>query len=111
MQIVPVLAKPIAAESDPGESRPNTASRAPGSLIAWVLVCTFCNCAGWILSAFHLLNLLGYAVSAVLCVLLAFIFRRGIFSASRPGSKLIRLKRRFRRPFPLSFFVLATLAV
>src|SRR5262245_48916917 len=107
MQIVSVLDKPIAAKSFPGQSPANTASRAPVLLIAWVLFCAFCNCAGWVLSAFHRLNLLGYMVAGTLCAVLIFISRKSLLPISSPGGELVKLNRRFRRPFPLSFLALA----
>src|SRR5690349_18113455 len=110
MQILPVLDKPAAAASNPGQVAAQAPLHAPILLIAWILVCVFCNCAGWILSAFHQLNVIGYATTIGLSVGFVFIFRTQIFPASWPGSKINRFRRRFRRTFPLAFLILAMLA-
>ena len=103
--------KPIAAASNPGQVAAKAPLYAPLSLIAWILFCVFCNCAGWILSTFHQLNVIGYATTVGLSVGFVFIFRTKIFPASWPGSKINTLQRRFRRPFPLAFLILAILAL
>src|SRR6266851_7522498 len=111
MQIVSVLDKPIAAASNAGQAAAKARLCAPIPLIAWILFCVFCNCAGWILSAFHRLNPIGYATAFVLSASLMFIFRHRLFPPPGRGVKLTRLILRFRRPFPLSFLVLAALAL
>src|SRR5204863_5037686 len=84
---------------------------APVSLIVWILFCVFCNCAGWILSAFHQLNSIGYGIAFVLSAGLMLIFRKVVFSGLPRSCKINKLTRCFRRPFPLSFLLLAMLAL
>src|SRR6266446_7431060 len=111
MQIVSVLDKPIVAASNARQTAAKARLYAPIPLIAWILFCVFCNCAGWILSAFHQLSPIGYATAFVLSASLMLVFRNRIFPPPCRGIKIIRLARRFRRPFPLSFLVLAALAL
>jgi hypothetical protein len=76
----------------------------------WVWFCAYLNCAGWALSAFHQLNARGYAVALVVW-LAAFFFWRQKSSAqvfSRAGWR--KFLRRFRKPFPLAFLLLAAMA-
>lgn len=76
----------------------------------WILVCAFLNCVGWILSACHALNRTGYAIAFTLATVVVLAWR------SRAGDRRLfrmpwgKLRRRFRRPFPLAFLVLAGLA-
>lgn len=75
----------------------------------WILASAACVATGWILSAFHELNLAGYAVCfAIFAAGLFFICRR----KRRTGPVLaLRWKpRRFRRPLPLIFLLTAILA-
>src|SRR6478672_5022963 len=111
MQITSVLDKPAAGVSDAVKIRSGVRRHAPATLTAWILFCLFCNCTGWILSAVHQLNSIGYTVAFVAGASLLLLFRRGLFpDRIRYGKLLLKLKRRFRRPFPLAFLVLATLA-
>jgi hypothetical protein len=76
----------------------------------WILVCAFLNCVGWILSACHMLNRTGYAIAFTLGAIAALVWRacagdRRLFRV--PWGKL---SRRFRKPFPLAFLILAGLA-
>ncbi len=78
------------------------------SLVSWwILYGVFCNCAGWTLSAFHQLNPAGYAAVFTLGVAAAWWFRGRL-----PRLAGIRKwRRRFRRPFPLAFLILAAMAI
>jgi hypothetical protein len=82
----------------------------PTLVLLWVWVCAYLNCAGWALSALHQLNAGGYAVVLALGAVALIFWRR----QSSPDffSKIHWRKyaRRFRRPFPLAFLILATMA-
>ncbi len=79
----------------------------------WIFVCAWLNCAGWILSACHALNPVGYVVLIVLGVGVGWMFRRQLaLNGQDLGRHQIhKLSRRFRRLFPASFLLLATLAI
>jgi hypothetical protein len=80
----------------------------PSAVLVWVWFCAYLNCAGWALSALHELNAGGYAVALALWLAGLFVFRK---SCPRPSTlDFRRLSRRFRRPFPLAFLILAALA-
>jgi hypothetical protein len=78
---------------------------------AWVIFCAFCNFIGWVLSALHELNRIGYAV-ALGAGAVAFAVWKGKTNAVffQPYD-FTRLRRRFRRPFPRAFLILALLAI
>ena len=40
----------------------------PAAAVLWILFCAFCNCAGWLLSAIHQLNALGYLIIGIFAV-------------------------------------------
>lgn len=86
-------------------------TRAPFCISLWLLISASVSCGGWILSAFHQLNARGYAVWLVLTIAAILWWMKGRrfpgFNAPRP-SKWIR---RFKRPLPLGFLLLAVLAV
>ena len=76
----------------------------------WICLCAFLNCAGWVLSACHALNPVGYVIAFVLGIAVAVVW------GNRAGWKIHwtlawrKLRRRFRRAFPLAFLVLAAMA-
>ena len=80
------------------------------ALTWWILLCVLCNSAGWLLSALHELNGGGYAVVFALAGLALLLSGRssGEVPASRPDVR--KLRRRFHRPLPLAFLILAALA-
>jgi hypothetical protein len=80
----------------------------PRGVRAWVLVCALLNASGWILSSLHALTRTGYLVALLLSAGVAVACLRG--EARRPWNAA-RLLRRFRRPFPLPYVVLALLAL
>ena len=105
--------------------------RARVFVTGWIVLCAFCNCAGWVLSALHQLNVGGYAVAFLLGLAALVIWRKKLFPerttperaglgaklASVPDQEsgapkaVARCVRRFRRAFPLGFMILATLAI
>jgi len=73
----------------------------------WLWVSALATAAGWTLSVLGQLNRPGYAI---LFAAFVFFFRKELGTVS--GNKTLRLKkirRRFRRPLPLGFAVLAVL--
>jgi hypothetical protein len=70
----------------------------------WIWVSALASLAGWSLSALGQLNRVGYAVFFALVVGVFFLRRKKI---DFPNAQ--KLFRRFRRPLPLAFLVLATL--
>lgn len=80
------------------------------AVLIWVWLCAYLNCVGWTLSALHQLNAAGYAV-ALLIGFVAFVFWwRQASGRISPRLSWRKLKRRFRRPFPLAFLILAAMA-
>jgi len=75
----------------------------------WICAFAYLNCLGWLLSAGHQLNPAGYAV-ALLPGLAALVVwsKKTPGRAGRPGNRL-KFLRRFRRPFPLLFLIVAAL--
>lgn len=68
----------------------------------WVLLWTWCSCAGWLLSLGGWLNRAGYAVALGLGVAALFFWWK-----QQPGRVRLRIPRtRLRRWFPLCFLVL-----
>lgn len=80
-------------------------------LTLWILLCVYCNCAGWALSAAHQLNGAGYTAAFVPALAVLLWQRRRLFPAGALGRAWRKLRRRFGRPFPLAFLVLALLAL
>lgn len=79
-------------------------------LAAWIVFCVFCNCVGWILSALHELNATGYAAAFGLGILALAIWKAKTKAVFFQPQDLPKLRRRFTRPFPLAFLILAALA-
>lgn len=95
----------------------------PVFIMLWVWFCAYLNCAGWALSAIHQLNAGGYAVALALwfvALLVWKVSRKGrkgcegkAFQTSRPSrdnSCFRKFRRRFRRPLPLVFLIVAALS-
>lgn len=88
---------------------PTYCTKTPWQVSAWILLCAYLNCAGWILSALHQLNRAGYAVVLLVGAVIALCFwKQGWLSL--PALNLPKQKRRFSRLFPAAFLVLAALA-
>ena len=89
---------------------PNQTDVSSRLFVLWTLFVVFCQCAGWGLSALHALNAAGYIVAFTIFVIAAAIWWRTNPIAS-PSVTTIKLKRRFKRPFPLAFLLLTLLAI
>jgi hypothetical protein len=96
----------------------------PKAIPIWICCCAYLNCAGWTLSALHQLNAAGYGAALAIFIVAAFIWKRsregrevgkgGEFQPSIPSrcSRDIDFKkylRRFRRPLPAIFLLVAVL--
>ncbi len=80
-------------------------------IVAWICICAFLNCVGWLLSAFHLLNRTGYFVAIGFAMLAWIVFR---LKVSQSPLRCIRWRlrwHRLKRVFPLMFFCLAGIAI
>jgi len=82
----------------------------PTAVLLWVWFCAYLNCAGWALSAIHELNARGYAVALLVGFIVLCVWRKRTSSRMLPQVRWRKIRRRFRRPFPLAFLVLAALA-
>src|ERR1700690_1034342 len=76
----------------------------------WLWVSAFATAAGGILSALGQLNRFGYTILLAGFVFFVFFFRTELgFDFGNNTSRWRKLGRRFRRPLPLCFAVLAVL--
>ena len=82
----------------------------PSVVLVWVWFCAYLNCAGWTLSALHELNADGYAIALAIAAGAFFIWQNKSFAQIFPRAGLKKFSRRFRRPFPLAFLILAAMA-
>lgn len=77
----------------------------------WIVFCAYCNCIGWILSALHELNAGGYAAALGLGFVALMVWKVKTGSVFFRAGDISKLRRRFRRPFPMAFLILAGLAI
>jgi hypothetical protein len=89
----------------------NHPPRSPAPLALWICLCAFCNCAGWVLSAFHQLNAAGYAVVFLADLTAVWMVGKRSCEGNCRGWSLRKQRRRFRRLFPLAFLILACMAI
>lgn len=82
----------------------------PTLVLLWVWFCAYLNCAGWTLSALHQLNAGGYAVALTLGFGALVVWRTKSSAHFLPEVRWRKALRRFRRPFPLAFLILAAMA-
>jgi len=76
----------------------------------WLWISAFATAAGWILSALGQLNHLGYTILFAAFVVFTFLFRKELgFNLGSRTSRWKKLRRRFRRPLPICFALLALL--
>lgn len=80
------------------------------ALAIWICCCAYLNCAGWILSAIHELNFFGYAMALISGAGALVFWRRKTSKTFWPQIHWQKFFRRWRKPFPLAFFVVAALA-
>src|SRR5471032_259607 len=82
----------------------------PTLVLLWVWFCAYLNCAGWTLSALHQLNARGYAVVLLLWLVAVFVWKQKTSAQIFPRACRQKFRRRFRKPFPLAFLILAIMA-
>jgi hypothetical protein len=82
----------------------------PTVVLLWIWFCAYLNCAGWALSAIHELNAAGYAVALLIWFSALCVWRKRTSAQILPRGRWRKFRRRFRRPFPLAFLVVAALA-
>ena len=82
----------------------------PPAILIWIWFCAYLNCAGWTLSALHQLNTTGYLAAFLIGLVACVVWWRQAPGRIRPRLSGRKWKRRFRRPLPLAFLVLAALA-
>ena len=82
----------------------------PAAVAIWICFCAFLNAAGWTLSAIHQLNAGGYAVALLVWLAALLIWWGKTSGEYLPRVCRPRLRRRFRKPFPLAFLILAAMA-
>lgn len=80
------------------------------AIAIWIWFCAYLNCAGWTLSALHELNAGGYAVALLVWLAALFVWRKKTSARFLPQIRWQKVLRRFRRPFPLAFLILAAMA-
>lgn len=83
----------------------------PTAILIWVWFCAYLNCAGWVLSAIHELNARGYAVALLIWFIALCVWRKRTSPQMLPHVRWQNIRRRFRRPFPLGFLIVGSLAI
>ncbi|HXT10157.1 MAG TPA: hypothetical protein VN873_01235 [Candidatus Angelobacter sp.] len=82
------------------------------SLVAvWVVFCAYCNFMGWVLSAAHALNVPGFGIALGLALVIFGVWKIKTGAVFFCPQDFGKFRRRFRRPLPMAFFILAVLAV
>jgi hypothetical protein len=88
---------------------------APFAVTLWLLFCAFCNCAGWLLSAFGELSARGYlvlfGVTAVCAAAVPYTRSLAVQRLRRGLGRGRPLRRRFSRIFPFAFLLVSSLAI
>jgi hypothetical protein len=81
------------------------------ALVIWIWFCAYFNCAGWFLSAIHQLNAAGCSIALAFWFAALVVWKKkNPLSFSLRGVCLRKFFRRFRKPFPLAFLILAAMA-
>jgi hypothetical protein len=76
-----------------------------------LVFCAYFSCVGWILSALRELNRWGYGAATLLGIVLLCVWCRNRPGPLRPRVGLRKFQRRFRRPLPFVFLLVAALAI
>jgi hypothetical protein len=78
---------------------------------AWILLSTLLVFSGWVLSAFHELNRIGYAIVFILAALTFIFWKQKIRGLKSPARLFQKFKSRFKRPAPFLFLALVLLSL
>jgi hypothetical protein len=81
------------------------------AITTWICCCAYLVCAGWILSLLGQLNPAGYAVVVVLGLAGLGLWRKKNCGNFLPNIYWPKYCRRFRKPFPAIFLLIALLAL
>jgi hypothetical protein len=81
----------------------------PAAVAIWIWCCAYLNLAGWTLSALHELNPAGYAVALLIGSAAWFFFRKKVSGNIPSPVAWPKFCRRFRRPLPVMFLLVAVL--
>jgi hypothetical protein len=79
-------------------------------LLYWIWTCAYINCAGWALSAMHQLNARGWAGALLVWLAVLLVYHPKSAAQSAQQIRWQKFRRRFRRPLPLAFLALTTMA-
>ena len=77
----------------------------------WISFCAYFSFAGWVLSALNQLNAFGYAVGLLVGIAALVLWRKRTSANLWPQIYLPKVCRRFRRPFPAIFLLIAVMAL
>ena len=83
----------------------------PAAVLLWVWAWAYFGCIGWLLSALHALNVVGYALALAAGLAGLWFWRRKIFENEKFVLRWPAIRRRFRRPLSAIFFFVAALVV
>jgi hypothetical protein len=86
-------------------------ARFPAPLLLWVLFLSICNAAGWALSFAHFLTPAGFLVIFAFTVAVLLLLRSYWVPSMNSRCRIGKLRRRFSRPLPLTYLVLAVFAL
>jgi len=82
----------------------------PTVVLLWVWFCAYLNCAGWVLSAIHELNVSGYVIALLIWFIGVGVWRKKTSAQFLPHTCWRKIRRRFQRPLPAIFLIIAALA-
>lgn len=77
----------------------------------WILLSSLLVASGWVLSAFHQLNCAGYGIVLALAAGALLVWTRKTGWRPRKNKLFQKFKRRFKRPAPMLFLILALLCL
>jgi hypothetical protein len=97
--------------SDATQPVPKANQLSPPGVAAWVVFSAFCSCAGWVFSGLHQLTATGYGLVFLVGLAAVGLLWRKVFPRGYGCLNLRKLRRRYRRTFPLAFLILAILAI
>ena len=97
------------SQASPDKPHSTCVHKAINAAALWIIFCSFCTCAGWLLSAMRQLNARGYGIAfAIGVAALAWWWKQGSFRFRRPTWR--RLRKRFCRLTPAIFLIFALLS-